>query len=103
MHLPVDFAQYTAQLMGDARYNTFVQALEQEAPVSIRLNPLKHLHGVPAAAATQPVPWCEEGRYLSHRPNFTADPLLRAETVCTRACAYARPVCSTWRKKHGGT
>lgn len=78
MHLPIDFAQYTAQLMGDALYNTFVQALEQEAPVSIRLNPLKYLHGVPAAAATQPVPWCEEGRYLSHRPNFTADPLLHA-------------------------
>ena len=78
MHLPVDFAQYTAQLMGEARYNTFVQGLQEEAPVSIRLNPLKHLHGVPAAAATQPVPWWEEGRYLSHRPNFTADPLLHA-------------------------
>lgn len=78
MQLPVDFAQYTAQLMGDARYNTFVQALEQEAPVSIRLNPLKQPQDVTAAAATQPVPWCEEGRYLSHRPNFTADPLLHA-------------------------
>ena len=38
MHLPVDFAQYTAQLMGEARYNTFVQGLQEEAPVSIRLN-----------------------------------------------------------------
>src|SRR5690606_24919169 len=42
---------------------------------SIRINPYK-----PSAAfiTDEIIPWCEDGRYLSKRPRFTADPLFHA-------------------------
>lgn len=77
MQLPEHFAQYTLELMGQARFDALAQGLEQDPPASIRLNPLKPLaHSLPDG--TLPVPWCAEGRYLPTRPNFTADPLLHA-------------------------
>lgn len=46
-----------------------------ELITSIRLNPFK-----PSDIYTteEVVPWCESGRYLKERPNFTADPLFHA-------------------------
>ena len=46
-----------------------------EQLTSIRLNPSK-----PSIAFTntEQVPWCKEGRYLTERPSFTADPLFHA-------------------------
>lgn len=49
-------------------------ALRSDPPVSIRINPRKWRYG-PLA---DPVPWCENGRYLAQRPAFTFDPLLHA-------------------------
>lgn len=48
-------------------------ALDEAPPVSVRLNPSKipAAYGLPLAQA---VPWCPHGRYLRHRPSFTADP-----------------------------
>lgn len=47
--------------------------------MAVRLNPRKcqagALLGV-AAGATESVPWCEEGRYFSVRPDFTHDPAM---------------------------
>lgn len=49
------------------------EALNEAAPVSIRINPAKWA-GRPGKA----VPWCTTGHYLEERPAFTFDPLLHA-------------------------
>ena len=90
--------------MGEARFNRFLEALDEEPPVSIRLNPLKtprsrgQVHDLSKGEdqatcpldsrrgenqATCPldsreVPWCKEGFYLEERPQFTFDPLFHA-------------------------
>lgn len=74
MNLPADFTSYTRSLMGDELFNTLQAALEQPQPVSIRLNDKLMPHF--AEHINNVVPWCEEGRYLGKRPNFTFDPLL---------------------------
>ncbi len=53
----------------------FIEAHQQAPVISVRLNPLK-----PSDAFNEMlgVPWCEYGKYLHERPNFTADPLLHA-------------------------
>jgi len=46
-----------------------------ESVTSVRLNPFK----LPDIYTNEEVvPWCEQGRYLEERPNFTADPLFHA-------------------------
>ena len=74
MTLPEEFLRATRQLMGDDRFEGLMQGLQQDAPVSIRINPRKGV--VPLSCA--PVPWCLTGVYLDRRPNFTFDPLLHA-------------------------
>ena len=41
--LPVEFKEYTCQLMGDERFEQYLHSFEEEAPVSIRLNPQRNL------------------------------------------------------------
>ena len=55
------------------------QAVHQsgEQITSIRLNPFKKVL-LNADWAMEAVPWCEKGRYLSHRPSFTLDPRFHA-------------------------
>ena len=77
MNLPQAFTDYTAALFGPQRWKRFVQAFEEPAPVSIRLNPFKHI-ARPLFAHQMPVPWCQHGYWLSERPNFTLDPLFHA-------------------------
>ena len=76
MNLPQEFTQYTASLFGPQRWERFVQAFEQEAAVSVRLNPWKALKN-PFSQA-EPVPWCQGGFWLNERPAFTRDPLFHA-------------------------
>ena len=79
MNLPEDFIRETRLVMGEERFNRFLGAFDEEAPVSIRLNPLKISltnHHLPLT--TIRVPWCEEGFYLEGRPQFTFDPLFHA-------------------------
>lgn len=64
------------RLMGGRLWSAFAQALDEPAPVSIRVNPLKH--GGWEDARTEAVPWCPYGLYLPERPEFTADPLFHA-------------------------
>ena len=86
MKLPDFFIQQTRQVMGDDRFNRFLEAFEQEPPVSIRVNPWKVERLRTEAAAGErelckgatPVPWCQDGYYLPSRPNFTFDPLFHA-------------------------
>ena len=72
MHLPEDFIRHTREIMGDELFNRFLDALDKEPPVSIRLNPLK-LTGIEGG---EQVPWCQYGFYLESRPQFTLDPRL---------------------------
>lgn len=81
MNLPIDFEQYTQQLLGYGLYSRLKAGLDAETtPTSIRLNPFK-AQGKDATSVLYDVvvPWCKEtGRYLKSRPNFTFDPLLHA-------------------------
>ena len=60
--------------MGEAHFNRFLEAFNEDAPVSIRLNP-RHLTKCQTLCE---VPWCQEGFYLEGRPQFTFDPLFHA-------------------------
>ena len=77
MQLPEDFIRYTREVMGEERFQRYLESFNEETPVSIRLNPRK-TQGWTVTEGAQPVPWCREGYYLPRRPNFTMDPLLHA-------------------------
>ena len=70
--------------MGEARFNRYMEAFNEEAPTSIRLNPRYRTGARPQHA----VPWCEEGFYLEGRPPFTFDPLFHA------GCYYVQEAAS---------
>ena len=79
MKLPDDFINQTRAFMGEKLWQALQEGLGGDAPVSIRLNPCKcdtaaaHVCGEDGR-----VPWCDCGRYLAARPNFTFDPMLHA-------------------------
>lgn len=76
MTLPEEFTTYTRALMGEERFARFLGALDEPAPVSIRVNPFK-AEATPETG-TDRVAWCRGGYYLDSRPAFTFDPLLHA-------------------------
>ena len=78
MKLPEDFILSMRSLLGDESVQLF-EALESEAPVTIRLNPQK-LKRNPLGfnLPLEPVPWSDWGYYLKERPPFTFDPLFHA-------------------------
>ena len=76
MQLPDDFIQQIRPLFGDERFERFLRALDEESPVSIRVNPKKAPSHLPRQG--EAVPWCRGAFYLPTRPNFTFDPLLHA-------------------------
>ena len=96
MELPASFIDYTRALLGDEEYDKLAVAIQQEPPVSIRLNDgkLKTENGKctivqQASCATDfqlstfnielnQVPWSSEGFYLDERLTFTFDPLFHA-------------------------
>ena len=96
MELPASFIDYTRALLGDEEYDKLAVAIQQEPPVSIRLNDgkLKIENGkcriVPQAGCItdfqlsafnfefNQVPWSSEGFYLDERLTFTFDPLFHA-------------------------
>lgn len=75
MELPNKFTEYTRRLMGEETFSRFMEALDEEPPVSVRINPAK-CDTSPADA--ERVGWCPYGYYLRRRPAFTFDPLLHA-------------------------
>lgn len=78
MKLPEDFTLSMRSLLGDDSAQLF-EALESEAPVTIRLNPHKlKRNPLDFNLALQPVPWSDWGFYLKERPAFTFDPLFHA-------------------------
>ncbi|MCR4603764.1 MAG: hypothetical protein K5683_09595 [Prevotella sp.] len=84
--LPEAFLQQTRTLLGDERFTRYREALAEEAPVSIRINPQKL--SIEQLPAYELVPWCPNGCYLPQRPNFTFDPLLHA------GCYYVQEAAS---------
>ena len=87
MQLPEDFVRETRQLMGEECFSRFMEAFHEDAPVSIRLNPLK-IRNEKQHSTLNKVPWCEEGYYLEGRPQFTFDPLVHA------GCYYVQEAAS---------
>lgn len=81
MNLPTSFIDYTRSLLGDEEYEKLASALQQEPPVSIRLNKSKLENKeliVPLQDDLDKVPWSAEGYYLGERLTFTFDPLFHA-------------------------
>ncbi|MGN0190022.1 MAG: rRNA cytosine-C5-methyltransferase [Candidatus Cryptobacteroides sp.] len=69
------FPRMLQTAFGNERAEVILNALEEPASTSIRINPLKS-KGEPEVSAghSSPVPWCSLGRILSERPSFTMDP-----------------------------
>ena len=95
MNLPEDFIRETRLVMGEERFNRYLGAFEEEAPVSIRLNLHKGTGTLCAQESSAQgscplvqVPWCSEGFYLEGRPQFTFDPLFHA------GCYYVQEAAS---------
>ena len=86
--LPAAFTEKTRQLMGEERFERYLQSFEEEPPVSIRVNPRKMAEGRWMMDDATQVPWCRNGYYLQKRPNFTMDPLLHA------GCYYVQEAAS---------
>jgi len=77
--LPFDFIEQMRPLLG-AELDAFLQSLQTERETSVRVNdkiPFEQLT-VLHEAGLEEVPWCPDGYYLKHRPQFTLDPLLHA-------------------------
>jgi len=85
--LPEDFIRETKQIMGEERFSRYLSAFDEDAPTSIRLNPLNYnLSTINYKLSI--VPWCSEGFYLAGRPQFTFDPLFHA------GCYYVQEAAS---------
>jgi 16S rRNA C967 or C1407 C5-methylase (RsmB/RsmF family) len=72
--LPPNFLHHIQHLPG-LDEPRFVLAHQIPAPTSVRLNPEK---ASSIFQDTKQVAWCEHGRYLETRPDFTLDPLFHA-------------------------
>ena len=93
VQLPTAFTEKTRQLMGEERFERYLQSFEEDTPVSIRLNPMKTSPNPSKGRGVQVldgerVPWCRNGFYLKQRPNFTMDPLFHA------GCYYVQEAAS---------
>lgn len=78
MHLPTPFTDSTRALLGDEEYEKLSAALQQEPPVSIRINRTKSRPTELESALLNRLPWCADGFYLDRRLTFTFDPLFHA-------------------------
>lgn len=70
MQLPESFLKSLSSVLPEPEVNLFTDALRQDIPVSVRLNPNK----VSDLNFGARVPWCDLGFYLTERPKFIFDP-----------------------------
>ncbi|MDR2843110.1 MAG: rRNA cytosine-C5-methyltransferase, partial [Candidatus Symbiothrix sp.] len=89
MGLPALFISRTKAILGD-EWTAFEQALQEESPVSIRLNPNKAVAGIFSDSAASPVSWASNAYYINVRPSFTLDPLFHA------GCYYVQEASSMY-------
>ena len=87
MNLPAPFVLSNRALLGNEAYEELLAALQQEPPVSIRMNPAKQ-PDEPIRASLSEVPWCSTGHYLDQRMTCTFDPLFHAGGY---SCRVERP------------
>ncbi len=78
MELPVDFVNYTRDLLGAEAYESLERALRLEAVTSIRLNNGKLPGDYRIDESHSPVLWASSGYYLDNRLTFTFDPLFHS-------------------------
>lgn len=71
--MPVDFLN-RIRIQFPEDFDSFVQAIDQEPAVSLRVNPRKFSLPV---SQTQ-IPWCPNGYFLEKRPSFTLDPIFHS-------------------------
>jgi 16S rRNA (cytosine1407-C5)-methyltransferase len=95
MLFPEPFTRQIKNIFHDEA-EAFFKAIENQPPVSIRLNPLKtdernHFSG--AEKWNEPVLWSSFGQYLAERPSFTFDPLFHA------GCYYVQEASSMFVEK----
>lgn len=100
MELPVLFTDYTRTLLGGDEYNHLSEALDEDQPISIRLNhdklnltvntSVQQINSSFSILHSQlnKVPWASTGYYLPGRLTFTFDPLFHA------GCYYVQEAAS---------
>ncbi len=71
---PKDFLIQMTELLGEHELASFLDALGESTPTSIRYNPYKNLK----KPLEKIVPWASFAYYLKERPLFTADPHFHA-------------------------
>lgn len=76
MEFPAAFIENMKSLLGEEEMACFLESLQAETPVSIRLNRVKGLNV--SVNDWKEIPWCPLGYYLPERPTFTFDPLFHA-------------------------
>ena len=77
MTLPTDFIRQTGDMLGRETSEKLFSALQEEATVSLRLNPwARAVADEQVLSSYERVAWCPDGYYLKSRPPFTFDPLL---------------------------
>ena len=77
--LPAGFEQEVREVIGDGEWDAFVDALADEASVSVRVNSKITDNRLQITDnSCLAVKWCEWGRYLAERPRFTYDPMFHA-------------------------
>lgn len=76
MNLPEAFKEQIKDILSEDEISLFVDALESEKPISIRINPRKSK----SFPDLKKIPWCETGYYLPERKKFTFDALFHAGT-----------------------
>lgn len=77
--LPEEFSEYTKALFGEEKWLRYLDAFNEDAPVSVRINPFKAINEeVFSEERDDEVPWCRNAFYLKKRPDFTLDPLIHA-------------------------
>lgn len=74
MNLPSRFLENLAEVIPNSEVNEFTNALYEEIPTSIRINPNKKIN----TTALEKIKWCELGYYLPERKKFIFDPLFHA-------------------------
>ncbi len=78
MQFPPYFIQRMKKQLGPD-WENFAQAHRKEAPVSLRVHPLKWRDELAdELPRMEPIPWCEQGYYLTERPHFARQVLWHA-------------------------
>ena len=68
--LPASFSENITSKLGPTMFSRFLESMDAEVPVSIRINHQK----MSKPDHLEQVAWCKSGFYLAERPIFTLDP-----------------------------